>query len=156
VRTRALTIVLSAGVLGATLAGCGDSLKDAAVDQALEDTGVEIGGDAGLGELPDDFPADVPTPTEGVELESAIKAAGIYTMRYGNVGDPAGAIAAYKAQLEAAGFTIDNEFDNLAGEARNVGLDATGNGYSVTAVAFGPPTEAIPDGNYMGVVVEPA
>lgn len=151
-RTRTLaTIALSTGLLGGALVGCSsDDIVEGVANDALEDSGAEVS----LGDVPSDFPSEVPLPEDGVDLETAVGAAGNFTFRY-TITDPKAASDAYKAKVEAAGFTVSDEFDNLATEGGNYGFIATGSGYSINVAAFGPPSETIPDGNYMGVVVLP-
>jgi hypothetical protein len=135
--------------LAITVTGC-DAAKDKAVDKALSDSGVEL-NDLGKS-LPDSFPSDVPTPGEGVTLETAVATGDTFAMRYG-VSDPAAAAGAYQNALEAAGYTIDITFDNLADAGNNVGFVASNGSWEVSASAFG---EDPVDGLYMGVTVMPA
>ena len=69
------------------------------------------------------------------------------------ITDAAAATTAYKTALAGAGFTIETEFDNLATDGGNIGFVASNGTWTVTASAFGPGPV---DGDYMGVVVQPA
>jgi hypothetical protein len=144
-KTRTLTRPALAAIAVAMLAtGCGNSAKDKA-DAALKQAGVEV---PTSGKLPASFPADVPTPA--ISLETAVAAAGTFTLRY-TTKDPKGDMAAYRAALVAAGFKINSEADNLTGPSKNINLMATKGTVTVIAAAFGP--DAPGGGNYMGVVV---
>ena len=133
-------------------AGCGaqDIATEAIVDNALEDSGVEV---AGLGrEIPEGFPAEIPLPVEGVELESAIGAAGTYAIRY-RVTDPVAAVAAYRTLVDEAGLTIETDFNNIGGAGNNVGFIAKAAGWDINVAAF--PEQPV-DGLYMAVAVTPS
>jgi hypothetical protein len=131
-KTRTLTRpALAALAVAMLVTGCGNSAKDKA-DAALKQAGV----------------ADVPTPA--IPLETAVAAAGTFTLRY-TTKDPKADMAAYRAALVAAGFKINSEADNLTGPSKNINLMATKGTVTVIAAAFGP--DAPGGGNYMGVVV---
>jgi hypothetical protein len=148
-RLHATRTIIAIAALTMAANGCG-AAKDKIVEDALEDSGVEL-NDLGKS-LPESFPADVPTPTDGVELESAVATGDTFVMRYG-LTDPAAATAAYRSALESAGFTIEADFNDLEGTANNVGFTATNGTWDVSASAFG---EGEVDGLYMGVSVLPA
>ena len=131
------------------MAACSSS--DDAANDALKDAGVSGDIDTG-GDLPKDFPSDVAVPELG--LETGVGLEGTFTLRYTSE-DPAADVAAYRSALEAGGFTIANDFDNLADPATggNVGFIGTSSAWTVTVSAFGP--DAPGGGDYMAVVVAP-
>ena len=115
----------------------------------LEKSGVEL-DDLGKS-VPSSFPkSEVGLPD--LTLESAVGTAGTYVFRYTSP-DPAADIAAYKAVLVAMGFTVTDEFGELAAAGDgHTGFSADGPKWTVNAVAFG---EGPADGHYMGIDVEP-
>ncbi len=124
---------------------------DDAANDALKNAGVD--GDISTGgDLPRDFPADVATPD--LNLEQGIALQGQFTLRY-TTKAAAADVATYRAALAEKGFTVTNDFDNLADPAAgaNVGFVATSAEWSVTVSAFGP--DAPGGGNYLAVVVTP-
>ena len=142
------TFIKAFGVVA--LLGFAACSKDDAANDALKDAGLDGNISTG-GDLPADFPkADVPTPD--LKLETGIGLQGTYTLRY-KAKDAAADVAAYRAELVAAGYTVTSDFDNLADPAAgaNVGFVATGPKFGVSVSAFGP--DAPGGGNYMAVVV---
>jgi hypothetical protein len=107
-------------------------------------------GSAGGAGLPTGFPAQVPLPD--LRVQSASEFADGYRLRL-DAPDAVADIAAYTATLEAAGFEITDTFDLSAGESHNVGVDAAGAGWEVSAVAF---TKDHDGGAYLSLSVDPA
>ncbi len=134
---RSVFIVVTAAVLGGTLAGCsGEDVTEAVLENRIEaaaDGEVELDlSEGGIAvetedgsftatsgaELPDDFPDELPTP-EGalvnvgrVEVDGAVS----YTLTYEAAGDVAAATwEAYRAELEVAGFTVQFEATDGSG-----------------------------------------
>lgn len=136
--------LVSALALVTLASSCGGGAK-AQADKALKDAGVEV---PESGKLPSGFPTDVPTPD--LKLENGVGAAGNFTLRYTS-SDAKGDITKYRDKLVAAGFTVANESDDLAGTGKNAVVMATKGTMTVAASAFAP--DAPGGGNYMGVVV---
>lgn len=125
------------------LAGCGGAATSKA-NAELKKAGVEVA----KGTLPADFPKDLPTPA--LPLETAVKAAGTYTMRYTSKDAKADATA-YEKVLDKAGYMLTGEVDGLGGGSDNFTVTAKKGTSHITASAFG--AAAPGGGNYMAVVV---
>ncbi len=138
---------LTAAVVALAVTAVGCSTDDIA-NKALEDSGIEVNTKGGL---PSSFPADVPVPD--LEIETAVAVGEGFVIRLTSP-DAVADVAAYRAKLEAAGFTVTDAFDNSATDAHNVGFTATGNGWTVLPVAFTQDTPV--DGGYMGIAIDPA
>ena len=123
--------------------GCGAAAKSKA-DDAIKKAGVEVA----KGTLPADFPKDLPTPA--LPLETAVKAAGTYTMRYTSKDAKADATA-YEKVMDKAGYMLTGEVDGLGGGSDNFTVTAKKGTSHITASAFG--AAAPSGGNYMAVVV---
>lgn len=142
------TVLAKGFLLVALVGGTVACSADDAANKALKDAGVNVNTQGGL---PNGFPSAVPAPD--LKIETGIGVGTGFTLRLTSpnaVSD----VAAYKAKLTAAGFTVSNEFDNTAGAGHNVGFDATGKGFRVVVVAF--PQDTPVDGGYMGMQVDPA
>ncbi len=135
-------VLISAMALVA-LAGCGGSATSKA-DDALKTAGVEVA----KATLPADFPKDLPTPA--LPLETAVKAADTYTMRYTSRAAKADA-AAYQKVMEKAGYMLTGEVDGLDGGSHNFTVTAKKGASHITASAFN--SAAPGGGNYLAVVV---
>jgi hypothetical protein len=125
------------------LTGCGAAAKSKA-DAELKKFGVEVA----KGSLPADFPKDLPTPA--LPLETAVSAAGTYTMRYTSKDAKADA-AAYQKVMEKAGYMLTGEVDGLEGGSHNFTVTAKKGTSHITASAFN--AAAPGGGNYLAVVV---
>ncbi len=140
----AVGAVLALGVLGA---GCGSDAEvvqqpDGAVK--VHGTGkratVSVGGENGATvtynqqALPADFPSAVPRP-DGLRLLTATSTpgGGYFQLTYA-APDPGTALTSYRAQLDGAGFTASGE---PAGGGRVDSLEATGHGWTLTALGTG-------------------
>lgn len=99
--------------------------------------------------LPTGFPADVPLPELPIEVASTFSDG--YSVKLTST-DPAGEIAAYRAQLEAAGYVVESEYDHLADSAKNIGFTAVLGDWSVRANALAADGD---NGGYMVVSVDP-
>ncbi len=134
---RSVPIIIIAAVLGGTLVGCsGEDVTEAVLENRIEaaaggevdldvsEDGIAIETEDGSftatsgAELPDDFPDELPTP-EGalvnvgrVEVDGAVS----FTLTYEAAGDVAAETwEVYRAELEAAGFTVQFEATDGSG-----------------------------------------
>lgn len=169
-RTTRFRTIVSISLLAAvgTLSACGGDDKgtqQAAVEEIIEQAGggsvdVEIDEDGnvanietddgslniGSGELPADWPADVPTYEGGqIMTNQSMESNGERFLIVGyQTTEPAGdAVAGLKAALIAAGFTI--EADGATTDGAGAGLwtlTASRGQYIVTASGVGAPDEA--------------
>ena len=137
-------IIVRSCVAGTALLLTVSSCASSAANDALKKAGVQV--TAG-GKLPAAFPPDVPTPS--LTLETGVGTAGLFTLRYTSK-DAKADVAAYRKTLEAAGFAITGDFDNLAAKA-NVGFICLKGTMNVDVSAFGPDTPG--GGNYLAVIV---
>ena len=147
-RTTAIVLALSLGV--PALGGCGQVAEKAAeqaAEKVLSSAGAEVDIDKGkvtvtgpsgqamaIGEnvtLPDNWPKAVPAASGTLAMatvDESTKTAGALWMVEGSAKD---ALAAYRGDLEAAGYTITTEANT--GDASVI--SAEGNGLRVDVVA---------------------
>ena len=156
--TRAGTAARAVGAvltIGALIAGCG---SDAKVVEKPDGTvtvrgkgkraTVSVGGEHGATVtynqqgLPAGFPTAVPQPA-GLKLLTATSApagAPYFQLTYASA-NPARSLAAYRTQLEGAGFTASG---SAAGQGRGVEtLQASGQGWTLTALGTGTGTVGV-------------
>ena len=149
----AITVVML-GVAGFAACGGSDSktieTKDGKVTVNKKGNSVTIEGENGAKatfggtKVPDNFPSEVPLP-KGLKLKSA--AGGTQgTKTFFSLGyelgskSPDDVVAAYKTQLEDAGFTINGTGNFGAGGGAVSNVSAEGKGYRVTASGVGSAT----------------
>lgn len=138
----------AAAALSAFAVGCGSDAKvvekpdgTVTVHGKGKRAAVSVGGENGATvtynqqSVPADFPSAVPRP-DGLRLLTATSTPGgrYFQLTYA-APDPAGALTAYRAQLEGAGFTASD--GSTGGGGRVSSLEATGPGWTLTALGTG-------------------
>lgn len=155
-----ITRTLAAGALGLVLltgaAGCGavaeeagERIAEEAVEQNSDCSDVEIdseggfsgtcGGDqidvdaSGDAGLPDAWPAEL-APPDRAQVITSTDTDGSLALTYGLDGEVAAVADEVKAQLEAAGYTIDDDTAAQSAGSTSASVSATGPEYSADVV----------------------